>query len=244
MGPILSALVRLQKIEIDLTQLRRRRRNKANAVTAQEARIKKHNEEYESINQHRLDRRKKADELELQLREHEALIEKLRGVLNTAKTNKEYATVLTQINTNKADNAKVEEDALKILAEVDAIKKQGEAIAAIIAEEEKRLAEIKESCADDIQKFDKMIEDLTGKRVEATKDISPETLSLFERIAQQYDGEAMAPIEQAGRKPPYSYACGGCYMSLNAEHANALRTHDAIRQCDNCQRLLYLDESG
>ncbi len=244
MGPILSALVRLQKIEIDLGQLRRRRRNKANAVTAQESRIKKHSEELESINQQRLERRKQADELELQLREHEAHVEKLRGVLNAAKTNKEYATVLTQINTSKADNAKVEEEALKILAEVDAIQKQGEAIAAIITEEEKRLVEIKESCADDIQMLDDMIKDLSERRAEATKNISPETLALFERIAQQYDGEAMAKIEQAGRKPPYTYACGGCFMSLNAEHSNALRTHDAIRQCDNCQRLLYLDESA
>ncbi len=29
-------------------------------------------------------------------------------------------------------------------------------------------------------------------------------------------------------------------MSLNAEHANALRTRDEIRTCDICGRILYL----
>jgi len=35
--------------------------------------------------------------------------------------------------------------------------------------------------------------------------------------------------------------CGGCYMSLNAEHANVLRTRDEIRTCDNCKRILYME---
>ena len=30
-------------------------------------------------------------------------------------------------------------------------------------------------------------------------------------------------------------------MSLNAEHANALRVRDEIRTCDNCKRILYLE---
>ncbi len=243
MGPILSALVRLQKIEKDLSQLRHRRRVKANAVTAQETRIQKHHSEHETISHQGLERRKQADGLDLDLQQNEGEVDKLLGVLNAAKTNKEYATVLTQINTKKADNARVEEEALKVLAEVDAVKKQAQAIAAIIAEEEKRLAEIQDSCADEIAKLDHMIDDLTAKRNEASKELTPQALALFDRIAKQYDGEAMAPLEKAGRKPPYSYACGGCFMSLNAEHANALRTRDEIRQCDNCQRLLYMDDS-
>jgi predicted nucleic acid-binding Zn-ribbon protein len=52
----------------------------------------------------------------------------------------------------------------------------------------------------------------------------------------------MAKIEFHGKKPPYEYVCGGCYMSLTAEHANALRTRDELRFCDNCGRILYLEE--
>lgn len=243
MGPILSALVSLQKIELDLSQLRRRRRSRAGAVTAQEARIQKHRKEHESVRQQGLEHRMQADGLELQLRETEEHLDKLRVVLNTAKTNKEYATVLTQINTEKADNTKVESDALKILAEVDTVKKQAEAIEATIVGEEEQLTKIQNSCAQEINKLDGMIDELSVKHDKAAKELSPDTLALFERLARQYDGEAMAPVEQAGRKPPFSYTCGGCYMSLNAEHANALRTRDEIRQCDNCQRLLYMDKS-
>jgi predicted nucleic acid-binding Zn-ribbon protein len=51
----------------------------------------------------------------------------------------------------------------------------------------------------------------------------------------------MAAIEIHGKRPPHDYVCGGCYMSLNAEHVNALRTRDEIRTCDNCGRILYLE---
>jgi hypothetical protein len=66
-------------------------------------------------------------------------------------------------------------------------------------------------------------------------------LAVFDRIAGNYDGDAMDAIEFQGSKPPYEFICGGCYMSLTAEHVNALRTKDEIRTCDNCRRILYLE---
>jgi uncharacterized protein len=242
MGPFLSALVHLQSIELDLTNLQRRKRVKDNAVNAQQAKINKHNEELVSVQENSLEHRKRSDELELDLRSTEEHVEKLRVDLNGAKTNKEYATLLTQINSLRADNAKVEDEGLKVIAEIDAIKQQATELQALVAEEEKRLGVVQESNKEEVAKLDSMISDLQAKRDEAAVKISPESLAVFERIASQYDGEAMAQVEVSGRKQPYTYSCGGCYMSLNAEHANALKSHDAIRQCDNCQRILYMDE--
>jgi len=122
MGPFLSALVQLQSIELDLTNLRRRKRVKDNAVNAQQAKINKHNEELASVQENSMERRKRSDELELDLRSSEEHVEKLRVNLNGAKTNKEYATLLTQINSLRADNAKVEDEGLTVIAEIDAIK--------------------------------------------------------------------------------------------------------------------------
>jgi len=99
---------------------------------------------------------------------------------------------------------------------------------------------LKASSAEEIARLEAMVKDLTAQREGAAKAVPAGALMAFERMAEKYDGEAMAEIEINGRKPPYTYICGGCFMSLNAEHANALRTKDAIRQCDNCQRILCL----
>lgn len=240
MGPILSALLRLQGTERDLAQLRRRMKTRQNAVSSQEQRITALRDELDALRQSSLDRRKQADSIELDLRQREEHIEKLRVALNSSKTNKEYASILTQINTSRADNAKLEEQALKILSDVDTVKAQAAGVQEKLAAEQARLQEIKASNAAEIEKLQRMIDDLTARRTEAAQGVSPDVLSIFEKMASRYDGEAMAPIDVTGRRPPLNYTCGGCYMSLNAEHANVLKTRDEIRQCDNCQRILYM----
>ncbi len=243
MGPVITALEGLQAIERDLSQVRRRRKTRLRAVEAQEARIAKHRQERDSLHKASVDRRKQADDYELTLRQNEEHIAKLRVNLNAAKTNKEYAALLTQINTQRADNAKFEEQALKILGEVDVLKTQIEESDKHIAQEEARLQEIHASSAEEIQKLDTMLTTLQTKRDAAAKAIPETVLAIFDRLSQQYDGEAMAKVEVNGRRPPYTYTCGGCFMSLNAEHANALRTRDEVRQCDNCRRILFIDPS-
>jgi predicted nucleic acid-binding Zn-ribbon protein len=215
-------------------------RARTHAVSAQEKRIQTHREEHDALHEDIFDHRKRADQFEVDLKEHQERVNKLRVALNAAKTNKEYAALLTEINTHKADNARIEEQELKLLSDIDELKARREAVATTVAEEEKRLEELKSSSAEEIARLEKMVEELTVKRREAAPRVPPDVLAVFERVAEKYDGEALAEIEINGRKPPYTYTCGGCYMSLNAEHANALRTKDAVRQCDNCQRILCL----
>ena len=241
MGTMLEALLNLQSIERQLADVRRRLATRKRAVAAQQARIDQARNEYEAIHEKALSHRKNADSLELDLKAKEEQVAKLRTALNAAKTNKEYSAILTQINTYKADNAKVEEDALKTLQEVEAVKVEAEKAQLKIQEEEKRLADVQATSASEIENLDCMVGDLETRRAEASKSVPPEPLSIFNRIASGYEGDAMAQIEVHGRKPPFEYVCGGCYMSLNAEHANVLRFRDEIRRCDNCGRILYLE---
>ena len=130
------------------------------------------------------------------------------------------------------------------MAEIEALKQQITEFESLISTEEQKLTAVQESSKEEIANLDSMIADLQVRRNEAAAKIPPASLAIFDRIASQYDGEAMAQVEVSGRKQPYTYSCGGCYMSLNAEHANALKSHDAIRQCDNCKRILYMDETA
>ncbi|MBC8374091.1 MAG: hypothetical protein H8E53_10885, partial [Planctomycetes bacterium] len=157
------------------------------------------------------------------------------------RLNKEYAAILTQINTLKADSAKIEDRALSVIQEVETLKNQADELADKIAGENKRLAEITEQSEKELAKLNGMLEELLKARGEATEGIPASSLAVFERISSNYEGEAMALVEVHGRKPPHTYVCGGCFMSLNSEHANALSLRDEIRTCDNCGRILYIE---
>ncbi len=241
MGQMLDGLLKLQSIERDLAQVRRRLKIRQSAVNLQQRRIDDHQEQWDALQERVSTRRKDADGHELDLRQSEEHVAKLRTALNTAKTNKEYAAILTQINTLKADNAKLEESTLRIIQDVDSVRLEADKIKEQIEAETKRLDEIKQTSTAEIEKLDGMMAELTARRDDAAQGLSPEGLAVFDRVAERYDGEAMAAIQIEGKKPPYDYICGGCYMSLSAEHANALRVRDDIRICNNCGRILYME---
>ena len=241
MGMMLAALQQVQSIERQLAHVRGRLKTRASAVGAQQRRIEQLTTDWKVLHEKSIGRRKDADRLELDLRQREADVARYRNALNTTKTNKDYAAILTQINTLKADNSKLEEQVLKIMQEVDLLKADGEKLQRQVQAEQGRLAEIQQHSAEEVARLTKMLGDLTARRVEAAKAVSPEFLAAFDRIAENYEGDAMALIEVHGKRPPFDYVCGGCYMALNAEHVNALRVRDEIRTCDNCGRILYLE---
>jgi predicted nucleic acid-binding Zn-ribbon protein len=244
MGKTLSALLQLQRVERQLVEVKSRLRMRENAVAVQQRKIDQLRGDWEELNAKRLERRKDADRCELDLRHREQKVTELRGVLNTAKTNKEYAAVLTQINTIKADNTKIEDQALRAMADLDAIQAEADKTQQKMDAEQARLAQIKSSSAAEIDRLSGMMADLSAKRAEAAAEVPPAELALFERIAEKLGGDAMAAIEIEGDRPPHDYVCGGCFMSLNAEHANALRTRDEVRTCDSCGRILYLETAA
>lgn len=244
MGPMLAGLLRLQLVERDLALVRNKLGTQEYAVAAQQKKIDLAREEWTRLHDTHMDKRKGADRLELDLAEKEELAAKLRTALNSARTNREYAAILTQINTIKADSAKIEEGGLTLLQEVDALKAQVDQAQQTLQEEEQHLQMVKQTSAEEIARLTVILDDLTAKHEQVAKDLSPEAKYAFQRIAEKYDGEAMAPIEVQGEKPPHTYACGGCFMGLNAEHRNALRVRDEIRTCDNCGRILYLQEQA
>ncbi len=244
MGALIEGLQTLQKIEKRLADVRNRLGTRKRAVDRQQARIDEMQEQVEEVRQRTLSLRKEADSQELTVKQKEEEVNKLRGALNTARSNKEYASILTEINTRKADNQKLEETALKLMEEIEQLQAKSQEMKAQVELETQRLEQLKEKNASEIQRLSKMLDQLQAERDQAAAEIDEKTLAVFDRIASNYDGEAMAPIEVHGRKPPYSYICGGCFMGLTPEHANALATRDEIRTCDNCGRILYVDESS
>jgi hypothetical protein len=244
MGALLADLLKLQKIERKLSQVRSRLRTRQAAVDAQQRKIDEIQSQVEDLQQQSLERRKQADAHELTLKQSDERVSKLRGDLHAAKSNKEYSALLTQINTIKADNAKLEEETLKLMQEIETLKGQSDEVSQGMDGERKRLEDVKSNSQEEIDRLTKMKQDLEAQRNEAAEGIDDESLSVFDRIASSYDGEAMAPIERHGKKPPYTYVCGGCYMGLTPEHANALGVRDEIRTCNNCGRILYLDDTA
>lgn len=242
MGLMIEGLLRLQAVERDLAHVRGKLRTQANAVAVQQRKIDQAQQTHDMLHEQQMTRRKRSDGLDVDLKAKEEHVSKLRGNLNTARTNKEYAAILTEMNTFKADNARIEEEALRILQEIDAGKAELDAAAEALAQAQQRLDGVRQASDEEVERLTAMRNELQAKRDELAAAIDTEALYTFDRVAERYDGEAMAVIEVHGKKPPHSYVCGGCFMGLRAEHVNALQVKDDLRTCDNCGRILYLEK--
>ncbi|MBN2181848.1 MAG: hypothetical protein JW715_08020 [Sedimentisphaerales bacterium] len=241
MGPVLNGLMKLQSIEnrlrVEKGKLARCRRN----VVIQENLIRSLQNALEAKKEEVQLSKVQSDRLELELKGNDENIAKLRASLNSAKTNKEYAALLTQLNTTKADNSKIETQTLELLKDIEADESECQEIQKQIDEQKQTLEQTRKESEALAVKYQKQIDEIQAEWDQVAKSVPSEQLEIFNRVAETYDGQAVVEIEeQEGNKGAYS--CGGCFMGITAESVNMLMTRDDIIRCPNCTRILVLSE--
>ncbi len=244
MGPVLNGLMKLQSIEnrlrVEKGKLTRCRRN----VIIQENLIRSLQNALEAKKEEVQLSKVQFDRLELELKSNDETIAKLRASLNSAKTNKEYAALLTQLNTTKADNSKVETQTLELLKDIEADESECQEIQTQIDEQKQSLEQTRKESENLSTKYQAQIIEIQAEWDQIAESVPAEQLEIFNRVAETYDGQAVVQIEQQeGNKGAYS--CGGCFMGVPAESVNLLMTRDDIIRCPNCTRILVVsDEQG
>jgi uncharacterized protein len=243
MGELLDGLHRLQALELKLAVFRRAHDAKARQVELNRRRLRQVEEQIAALHKNIRELQIATDQQALEAASREDSISKHRQALTKAKTNKEYAAILTAMNTEKADNMKIENEVLKKMEALQELKEQ-----------EKALGEQRDKILEDVKRAEeslKVTEDESHEersRLEAQRDeeadrIEPTALAAFQRVAQKNDGEAMAVVEKLHPKRD-EYLCGGCNMNISLEKVNSLQVRDEIQLCDVCGRILYLSSQS
>lgn len=243
MGDTLEALHRLQKAELELHHLREQIESRRRRLRSLERRVGHLDQQIAAKQDQIRHLQSAADRAELEIRVHEEQIARLREALNKAKTNKEYAAILTQINTNKADTTKMEEAVLQQLAQIDAARKELDEIRQTWQRDQSRLQE--ETRA--VELFERARDDdlarLQDEREQIAQSLPAQVLRIFERVAEKHDKQGMAVLEKPDPKRE-EYVCGGCHMSVPPDVKNLLHVRDELQHCGNCGRILYLDQDA
>ncbi len=242
MGPVLNGLIQLQSVENRLRAAKAKLARCRRSVIIQENQVRTLQSAIEAKKEETQLTKVQCDRLELELKSRDAQVDKLRASLNNAKTNKEYAAVLTQLNTTKADNSKIETQILELMKAIETDEEECATIRAQIEEQKKLLEETRKKAESTASSQEDEIATIQAEWDEAAKTIPPDALEAFNRVADTYDGEAVVRVDQPDGKGAYS--CGGCFMGVTAESVNLLMNRDEIIRCSNCTRILVLGESS
>ncbi len=243
MSEIIEELRGLQQIELQLAEFRRSRESKERRLETRRRNLGKLNEKIEAARRVCMERQVRFDELQLDVAAREDSISHHRQALNKAKTNKEYAAVLTAMNTEKADNAKIETAMLEAAKEMEASQAE---IATQQAEQEKLRGELAKSEAE-LAAADAAVADelkrLRGERESYASRIPPAAMEAFNRASARHDGEALARVVKPRPKED-EYSCSGCNLKVRLEVVNALKSRDEVQVCGSCSRILYVEPSA
>ncbi|QQE12268.1 hypothetical protein JD969_01995 [Planctomycetota bacterium] len=177
---------------------------------------------------------------EKEANEVEDRIKIAREQMNSVTSNKEYSALLVEVNTLKIDKGKAETQALDQLTaieetqkSIDDIEQQVESQKKVVELAANDVSEARDAVGDQLEKVE-------AERAEAAEKIPADSLTIFNRLAYEHDGEVMAEIEEQNRKRN-EYSCGGCYMQLPIERISSTASKpNSITTCPTCGRILFM----
>jgi len=242
MGPTNIALVKLFQADQQLREAQGRLDAVTRNARIQERKVNDLSEKLKA-DQHKLQEEKsKLGQLELDIKSRDARIEKLRTQQQNSKTNKEYQAFLVEINTEKVDKAKIEDETMKVMEVVEKGSNEVKELSALLESEKGKLATMKEQIEGDIARLQAEIDGLKPAREEAAKGVpNSKARDEFERLSERFEGEAMSALSKPNRRHE-EYICTACNMSLVVDVYNRLHNRDDLVFCPSCRRILYIPD--
>ncbi|OHB60940.1 MAG: hypothetical protein A2167_07820 [Planctomycetes bacterium RBG_13_46_10] len=239
MGPVLNRLIELQKVENCLRDARAQLARCRRSVIVEENLIRSLQNAIEAKKEEIQLTKVQCNRLELDLKTKDDETTKLRAALNASKTNKEYAALLTQLNTTRADNSKVETQVLDLMKDIEADEAECNGLREKIDKQKQKLEDTRTKAEQEAKNHEAAIEKIQKEWNELAKTIPSKAINIFKRVAETYDGQAVVIVEEQEGKTT-AYSCGGCFMNIAAELVNVLMTRDDIIRCPNCTRIIVL----
>jgi predicted nucleic acid-binding Zn-ribbon protein len=241
MGPTNVALVRLFRADQKVREAQAQLDAATKHVRVQERRLNDLSEKHRLGAARLMEVQAKVGEYDLDLKTRDAHIEKLRTQQQTITNAKQYQTFLMEINTEKVDRAKVEEEAMKVMEVAEKAQKEQAELTALLASEQSKLTEMRAQIGDRIATLQAGIDALIPDRDAAAAEVPPKAREMFDRLAQRLEGEALSAIAKPDRRRE-EYVCTACNMDLVTDVYNKLHARDEMVFCPSCRRILYIPD--
>ncbi len=173
------------------------------------------------------------DRKHLDLKCIEEQIGKSREKLLQIKNNKEYSAFLSEIGGREADKSLLEDEILSMMSELEGMTAEEKDLAKEEERQKKELAELRVMAEGELAVIDKNIEETRAEWGETAQQVDKEALDQYKRLIQK-DGQAVVEVS--------AQACGGCFMQITPQTLNLLLRKQEIILCQNCDKILYLQE--
>jgi predicted nucleic acid-binding Zn-ribbon protein len=170
-------------------------------------------------------------ELEAEVSDELSRIKERQSKMMQVQTNREYQSLLKEIEDGKKNIKEKEEETVRIM-------ETGEANAKILAEEENLIKDEKKALTAERTKVKKHAGEIEGKKAKIVakrdakaKGVKPSALKKYDMLRVRRNGKAVVGVING--------ICQGCFMSIPPQQFNDIMKGDRILNCPTCQRILF-----
>jgi predicted nucleic acid-binding Zn-ribbon protein len=156
--------------------------------------------------------------------------------MNRIKNVKELQALQREIDQTRASNGELEEELIKIMVDIDAIKTNVKAKEDEMAKMQEEWQQKQQEMAAAICDIDQAVSDAASRRQRIASQVTGELISRYEMIFSRRGGTAV--VEVAGG------ICQGCHMNIPPQLWNEIIKSDKVQHCPSCQRILYYKQSA
>lgn len=232
----LNNLIQAQALDSEIYSLEREKQSKPEEIKTLETAFESKKQQLSALEKVVLDLQKQKKDEELNLAAKDENAKKLQGQLFALKTNKEYQTMLQQINDCKADSSVIEDKILQIMVQMDKVKSDIDKEKQNLQEQEKVFSAEKNKVQVRVKEIDDRLSQLNAQRKQALLNIDPKIVAQYEKILSNRDGLAIVTVK--------NNSCQGCNMFVPPQVINLVKMYEHIVFCEMCNRILYIDDAS
>ena len=174
---------------------------------------------------------KKRRDLEAEVKDIKVQIGKYKRQLNEVKTNKEYTSLLKEIEEAQHKVDTLEEAIIAEMLAADDVEEEIKAATHRQGQDEESLKKEKLVLDEKMKETEAKFAALNREREALLPRIPREQLMLYESLSQKKGGAALSPIT--------GEFCAMCHMRVRPQMLNEIRDKVNVILCENCGRILY-----
>ena len=169
--------------------------------------------------------------LESSLKDAETKVTKFKEKIPEIKTNKEYQSLLKEIESAGQEKSDIEEKILILFEKLDELKVKRSEKENVVKEVEKVFNSEKEIIEKDNEQLGEALKELESQRDGMVSDLDPKLLSEYNRLLCDKKGLAVVTVKNEH--------CLGCHMRIPPQVFTEIKKNEKISYCLNCKRILY-----
>ena len=232
----LEKLVELQKTDTNIRKLKKAIDTADQRRAEIEQEFERHAFEIRTIQSRAEQARTERNNLEKQIAEAKASLERANRNLKNAQNQKQYEAAVREADTLQKQISTLETQVLEKMTTVEEVEgvlqARAEEIASIEINRQKTISDFDV----EIENHRKEFEEESRKRQEVFVTLPPQLASVYNRMAtRSRDGIAVAEVKNG--------ACSACFMSLRPQMLVEIKTTDKIITCESCTRILYIESN-